>query len=166
MIPYLRVPSELLPQISGSARIYERPPDVRSGPRSYTHDGRCLECRSEPNLVIAGDIEALGSPAAAYVARQLGDDVVGFLRFWTRLEVYAKLLATPSLVMFQRCRTIGSLDAFAASRPDIEVRTAAVGDLVVSIGWSPSDRRGRARPSPGSSLGRRPRSPSPEPVSR
>jgi hypothetical protein len=117
-----------LPEHLGTAVVHECPPEWGSGARSYTHDGRCLECKSAPGYALACDVEALDTHAARETARRLGLDVREFLVYWTRLEVDVKLLELPIGALLT-CRR-----RLARPEHDGHLRTWLIDDLVVSVG--------------------------------
>ena len=121
----------LVPAEVGALALFPEPPVERRGPRSYTHDGRCLECRPAGGIEVAVDVEALDAPAAPYLAARLGIDVPDFLALWTRLEVTAKLQRVPVAQLLHRVRREGR----APPAPWLRLRTVAADGLVVSAGW-------------------------------
>jgi hypothetical protein len=143
------VPEWLVPAAFGAVRLLEGTPVVRSGSRSYTHDGRYLDCTSAEGYEVACDIESIAAPAADYLARELRLEVPDFLRFWTQLEVCAKLLRASSAALFARHRKEPWPASLARAYGDVELRTTSVGDLVISVGWRrrrPTTRRSSDQP--------------------
>lgn len=130
----------IVPPHVGAVSLHESPPSVRRGPRSYAHDGRCLECVAEPGYALAVDAEAFTAPAGRYLAERLGLAPGSFLALWTRIEVTAKLTGVPAAALLQRVRAGGRLP-----RAELQLRTVVEGDMVVSAGWVRTGRGSEAR---------------------
>ena len=119
------LPETLLPRSIGRGWM-SRSRGSRSAVRAHLHDGRLVECLPSGNLLLAVYAESTDCPAAHELAARHGVGVEQFLTRWTRAEVAAKLLGQPSLRAFRDD---------AARNPMLTIRTGAVDDLVVSVGW-------------------------------
>jgi hypothetical protein len=103
---------------------------------STSHDGWHLEVTPAPGVRACGDIEAIDNPAAEFLAGECGLDVLDFIRFWTRLEALAKLTDQPAHLLFHRLRGSPDTRALLAAHPGIQLHTATLPDLVVSVAWT------------------------------
>jgi hypothetical protein len=125
----------IVPEHVASLIVHDRAPSERRGPRSYTHDGRCLEALAAPGYSVAVDAEALTAPAGRYLAERLGLSRPAFLALWTRIEVVSKLTSVPAIALLQRVRAGEPLPCTG-----LRLRTVAAHDLVASAGWAPECR--------------------------
>jgi len=80
-----------------------------------------------------------GSAAGELAARH-GLSIADFLALWTQAEVAAKLLGRPSLLAFRER---------LADNPMLTIRTGALQDLIVSVGWTHAAGTELSRPEEG-----------------